>query len=120
LFERLDVTRPVLAGAPALVIVGGDGGVSSIAIQLARQLTDLTVIATSSRPEMMQWCRDLGAHHVIDHAKPLATEVAALGLPGTPGFVFATSQTGAHLPGISNFSRPRGASDQSTTRKRST
>lgn len=108
LFDRLDVATPVPGAAPAILIVGGAGGVGSIAIQLARQLTDLIVIATVSRPETAQWCRDLGAHHVIDHAKPLATEVAALGLPGSPGFVFATTQTGAHLPQIIELLAPQG------------
>lgn len=108
LFDRLDVATPVPGAAPAILIVGGAGGVGSIAIQLARQLTDLIVIATASRPETAQWCRDLGAHHVIDHAKPLATEVAAHGLPGAPGFVFATTQTGAHLPQIIELLAPQG------------
>jgi len=108
LFDRLDVATPVPGAAPAILIVGGAGGVGSIAIQLARQLTDLIVIATASRPETAQWCRDLGAHHVIDHAKPLATEVAVLGLPGAPGFVFATTQTGAHLPQIIELLAPQG------------
>ena len=40
--------RPVLRGAaPAILIVGGAGGVDSVAIQLARKLTDLTIIATA-------------------------------------------------------------------------
>lgn len=108
LFDRLDVAKPVPGAAPALLIVGGAGGVGSIAIQLARQLTDLTVIATASRPETAHWCRDLGAHHVIDHARPLAAEVAALGLPGAPGFVFSTTQTGAHLPEIVQLLAPQG------------
>jgi zinc-binding alcohol dehydrogenase family protein len=108
LFDRLDVATPVPGAAPAILIVGGAGGVGSIAIQLARQLTDLIVIATASRPETAQWSRDLGAHHVIDHAKPLATEVAALGLPGAPGFVFATTRTDAHLPQIIELLAPQG------------
>jgi len=107
LFDRLDVGRPVPGAAPAILIVGGGGGVGSIAIQLARQLTGLTVIATASRPETAQWCRDLGAHHVVDHGKPLAAEVAALGL-GAPGFVFATTGTGAHLPEIIELLAPQG------------
>ena len=41
----------------SLLIVGGAGGVGSIAIQLARKLTGLTVIATASRPETAEWCR---------------------------------------------------------------
>ena len=55
LFDRLDVSKPVPGAANAILIVGGAGGVGSIAIQLARQLTDLTVIATASRPETAAW-----------------------------------------------------------------
>ncbi|MBE7246368.1 MAG: zinc-binding alcohol dehydrogenase family protein, partial [Actinomycetospora chiangmaiensis] len=107
LFDRLDVGKPVPGAAPALLIVGGAGGVGSIAIQLARQLTDLTVIATASRPETAQWCRDLGAHHVVDHAKPLAAEVEALGI-GAPGLVFSTTNTDAHLAEIVALIAPQG------------
>lgn len=52
----------------ALLIVGGAGGVGSIAVQLARVLTDITVIATASRPETIEWVRSLGAHLVVDHS----------------------------------------------------
>jgi len=108
LFDRLDVSKPVPGAATALLIIGGAGGVGSIAIQLARQLTELTVIATASRPETAQWCRDLGAHHIVDHSKPLAAEVAALGLVSVPGFVFATTGTDAHLPQIIELLAPQG------------
>ncbi|MCJ2050505.1 zinc-binding alcohol dehydrogenase family protein [Methylobacterium sp. J-070] len=107
LFDRLDTAKPVPGAAPAILIVGGAGGVGSVAIQLARQLTDLTVIATASRPDTAQWCRDLGAHHVVDHARPLAAEVAALGL-GAPGLVFSTTATDAHLAGIVELIAPQG------------
>ncbi|MFC5356994.1 zinc-binding alcohol dehydrogenase family protein [Azospirillum himalayense] len=107
MFDRLDVRRPVPGAANAILIVGGAGGVGSIAIQLARQLTDLTVIATASREETQAWCRDLGAHHVIDHRKPLAGQVEALGI-GAPAFVFSTNDTGAHLPEIAALIAPQG------------
>ncbi|MDF2973875.1 MAG: Zn-dependent oxidoreductase, partial [Microvirga sp.] len=68
LFDRLDVKRPVKGAAHALLIVGAAGGVGSVALQLARHLTDLTVIATASRPETQAWAKELGAHHVIDHS----------------------------------------------------
>lgn len=55
LFDRLDVRKPVPGALHALLVVGGAGGVGSIAIQLARQLTDLTVIATATRPETQEW-----------------------------------------------------------------
>ena len=79
MFDRLDVAKPVPGAARAILILGGAGGVGSIAIQLARQLTDLTIVATASRPETVQWAKDMGAHHVVDHKKPLAPQIAALG-----------------------------------------
>lgn len=108
LFDRLDVRgRAVPGAAPAILIIGGAGGVGSIAIQLARKLTDLTVIATASRPETKAWASDLGAHHVVDHSRPLASEVEALGL-GTPAFVFSTTNTGKHLAEIVELIAPQG------------
>ncbi|SON56683.1 Zinc-type alcohol dehydrogenase-like protein [Hartmannibacter diazotrophicus] len=107
LFNRLDVSRPVPGSAHAILIVGGAGGVGSIAIQLVRALTDLTVIATASRPETIAWVKQLGAHHVVDHTRPLAAEVAALGI-GAPAFVFSTTGTGRHLPEIIELIAPQG------------
>lgn len=107
LFDRLDVARPVAGAANAIVIIGGAGGVGSIAIQLARALTDLTVIATASRPETQAWVKDLGAHHVLDHSQPLAAQVAALGL-GQPAFVFSTTNTDDHYEQIVELIAPQG------------
>jgi NADPH:quinone reductase len=106
LFDRLDVRRPV-PGFNAILVIGGAGGVSSIAIQLARQLTGLTVIATASRPESKAWVSDLGAHHVLDHSKPLAEQLAASGLDA-PGFVFSTTGTDQHLADIARLIAPQG------------
>jgi NADPH2:quinone reductase len=106
-FDRLQVGRSVPGAAPAILIVGGAGGVGSIAIQLARHRTDLTVIATASRPETKEWVASLGAHHVIDHTKPLSAEVAALGL-GAPAFVLSTTHTDAHLAEIAELIAPQG------------
>jgi len=107
LFDRLEVTRPVPDAAPAVLIVGGAGGVGSMAVQLARQLTDLTVLATASRPESRAWAAALGAHHVLDHAQPLGPQVEALGL-GAPGFVFSTTHTAAHIAEIAALIAPQG------------
>ncbi len=106
-FDRLDVNKPVPGAAPAVLIIGGAGGVGSIAIQIARQFTDLTVIATASRPETQDFVRSLGAHHVIDHSKPLAEQVASLGI-GAPAFVFSTTQTDKHVSDIAELIAPQG------------
>ena len=107
LFDRLDVRKPVSGAADALLVIGGAGGVGSMAIQLARQLTDLTVIATASRPETSDWARDLGAHHIVDHSRPLAPQVEALGL-GAPAFVFSTTHSDRHQTDIAALIAPQG------------
>jgi NADPH2:quinone reductase len=107
LFDRLEVERPVDGAAPAILIVGGAGGVGSIATQLLRARTDLTVITTASRPETREWCLALGAHHVLDHGRPLADQMAALGI-GEPAFVLSTTQTDRHLREIADLIAPQG------------
>ncbi len=107
LFDRLKVTDPVPGAAPAVVIIGGSGGVGSIAIQLLRALTDLTVIASASRQETQAWVTELGAHHVIDHHKPLPAQIEALGM-GAPGFVFSTNHTGTYIGQIAELIAPQG------------
>lgn len=107
LFDRLDVARAVPGAAEAVLVIGGAGGVSSMAVQLARRLTGLQVIATASRPESRAWVERLGAHHVVDHAKPLAAQIEALGL-GSPGFVFSTTMTDRHLAEIVALIAPQG------------
>ncbi|TWF52297.1 zinc-binding alcohol dehydrogenase family protein [Neorhizobium alkalisoli] len=107
LFDRLDIRKPVAGAANAILIIGGAGGVGSIAIQLIRALTDLTVIATASRPATQAWVKELGAHHVVDHTKPLAEQVKALGI-GAPAFVFSTTETHRHLAEIIELISPQG------------
>jgi NADPH:quinone reductase len=107
LFDRLKVDQPVSGAANAILIIGGAGGVGSIAIQLARARTGLVVLATASRPETADWVRDMGAHHVLDHSRPLAQQVESLGL-GEPAFVFSTTNTQDHLPEIAKLVAPQG------------
>jgi zinc-binding alcohol dehydrogenase family protein len=107
MFDRLDVEKAVPGAANAILIIGGAGGVGSITIQLARALTDLTVIATASRPETIEWVKQLGAHHVIDHRRPLAEQVKALGI-GAPAFVFSTNETKSQLSEIVELISPQG------------
>ncbi|MGJ8632993.1 MAG: zinc-binding alcohol dehydrogenase family protein [Luteolibacter sp.] len=107
LFDRLEVLRPTPEGGGRILVIGGAGGVGSIAIQLLRALTDLTVIATASRPETQEWVKKCGAHHVIDHRQPLAPQISKLGL-GAIGFAFSTTQTHRHLADIAELIAPQG------------
>jgi len=107
LFDRLRIAKGGGAGQ-ALLVVGGAGGVGSILIQLARQLTQLRIIATASRPETRQWCLDLGAHAVIDHRQPLPAGLNAAGI-GHVDFVAALTQTEQHYDQIIESLKPQGA-----------
>jgi zinc-binding alcohol dehydrogenase family protein len=107
LFDRLRVPQGGGAGQ-SLLVVGGAGGVGSILIQLARQLTQLQVIATASRPGTQAWCLELGAHAVIDHSRPLAQALRDGG-HGEVDFVAALTQTGQHFEQIVESLKPQGA-----------
>ncbi|MBZ4377401.1 zinc-binding alcohol dehydrogenase family protein [Corallococcus interemptor] len=108
LFERLGVPQHKTGTRKdALLVVGGAGGVGSMAIQLATRLTDLTVIATASRPETVEWCSSLGAHHVVDHRQPLAEQVKAL-VPGGVRYVMALTATEQHFPQLVELMAPFG------------
>ena len=107
LFERSTRAMRLTPQGQTLLIVGGAGGVGSILIQLARQLTQLRVIATASRPETRAWCLELGAHAVIDHSKPLAGELKAAGI-GEVEMVASLTQTGQHYAQIIESLQPQG------------
>ncbi len=106
LFDRFGIAREGGAGQ-SLLIVGGAGGVGSIAIQLATRLTKLKVIATASRPETQSWCKELGAHHVIDHSKPMAEQLKAIGLRFVD-YIFGVTHSDQHFDAIADVIAPQG------------
>jgi zinc-binding alcohol dehydrogenase family protein len=106
LFDRLRIPAGGGEGR-SLLILGGAGGVGSIAIQLARKLTGLKVIATASRPETTAWVQEMGAHAVIDHSGKLEDALASTGL-AAPDYVFSTNGTAAHFPSIAALLAPQG------------
>lgn len=107
LFERLQIAEGSTDQGQSLLIVGAAGGVGSILTQLARRLTGLTVIGTASRPETQAWVRELGAHHVIDHGKPLSEELARIGI-GQVSHVASLTQTDQHYAQLVECLQPQG------------
>ena len=103
LFERIGLHRE---STGKLLIIGGAGGVGSIAIQLARQLTNMEVIATASRPESREWCLEMGAHQVVSHHK-LQAELTALGITQLDA-IFCTNATEQHWDAMASLIRPFG------------
>jgi len=107
LFDRFRLPQGGGEGQ-TLLVVGGAGGVGSILIQLARQLTKLRIVATASREESRNWCLELGAHVVIDHTQPLSGALVSAGI-GQVDYVAALTQTHAHYDEIIASLKPQGA-----------
>lgn len=105
LFDRLRINRQE-DSAKTLLIVGGAGGVGSIAIQLAKQLTKVTVIATASRAETREWCLSLGADHVVDH-RDLINSMHAAGHEQVD-YIFCLNNTDQHWPSSCDLVKPQG------------
>ncbi len=103
LFDRLRVSE---FSDGTLLVLGAAGGVGSILIQLARQLTGLTVIATSGRPETSDWVTQLGAQHVVDHRGDLVAQLQSLAPEGLD-YVF-TSRSDGQIPMLGEVVRPFG------------
>ena len=107
LFDRLRIVQGDGEGK-TLMVVGGAGGVGSILIQLARQLTKLRVIATASRLESREWCLELGAHVVINHSKPLSQALRSAGIEQVD-YVASLTHTSTHYQEIIQSLKPQGA-----------
>ena len=107
LFDRLRVPRGGGEGQ-AILIVNGAGGVGSMLVQFARRLTKLRVIATASRPETIAWVKQMGAHDVIDHRKPLNEGLAGIGVK-TVNFVASLAASDQHLPAYARIIAPQGS-----------
>jgi zinc-binding alcohol dehydrogenase family protein len=76
---------------------------------MARQLTGLTVIATASRTtETIAWVKQMGAHHVIDHRKPLDEELASIGHRDV-NYVASLSSSDSYLRCFPKIIAPQGS-----------
>ena len=107
LFDRMHVPYGPKLVEGTLLIINGAGGVGSILTQLARRLTGLTVVATASRPETIAWCEKMGAHHVIDHHKPLDEALKHVGI-GQAEYVAGLTKTAAHADALQKLIAPQG------------
>lgn len=79
LFDRMQLHADP-AESCRLLIMGGAGGVGSMALQLARSLTTAQIITTASRPESLKWVETMGAEFTIDHHQPLKTQLSEFGI----------------------------------------
>jgi len=101
-YEKPDETKD-----KSILIIGGAGGVGSIAIQLAKKLTSLKIIATASRKESIDWCFNLGADFVINHYNDFSGELKKINMMEVD-YVFCLNDTGKHFPKSVEILKPFG------------
>lgn len=106
LVDRLGIDFASDNRAKSILIIGGAGGVGSIAIQLAK-LAGLVVFTTASRPESRKWVLDLGADHVLDHRDSLPEQFMALGQRGVD-FIANFNNTDAYWEAMADLIQPQG------------
>jgi zinc-binding alcohol dehydrogenase family protein len=106
LFERLRLDPAGADAGRSVLLLGGAGGVGSIAIQLARR-AGLRVIASASRAESRAWVRALGAEAVVDHSAPLPPQMRALGY-ATVDAIANFSDLDSHWEAMAELIRPQG------------
>lgn len=107
LFDRLGISSSGTDAGKSILIIGGAGGVGSIAIQLARSLAKLKVIATASRTKSSIWVKQMGASHVVNHRNPVDEELKDIGIPEVD-YILCLADTDQHFPAMANAIKPQG------------
>lgn len=108
LFDRLGIAENATKNQDkSILIIGGAGGVGSIAIQLASKVAGLQVIATASRHETIQWVKELGANHVVNHYQDLVLQMKALDIAEVD-YIFCCNNTDTYFKAMAELIKPQG------------
>ncbi|MDB6078114.1 MAG: Zinc-type alcohol dehydrogenase-like protein [Akkermansiaceae bacterium] len=108
LFDRLKISPDGKDAGKSILIIGGGGGVGSMAIQLAAKVAKLRVIGTASSEESRAWVTKLGASVVVDHRNPLDKELAAKGIE-TVDYILVLGYMEQHWPAMVKVIAPQGS-----------
>ena len=104
--ERLEIPKGEKVG---MLIINGAGGVGSIATQFARNVLELpVVIATAGRPETIDWCKKMGATHVVNHREDLRSQIKDLKLDVPIKYILINSTTSMYLDAAADICAPLG------------
>jgi NADPH:quinone reductase len=107
-WEAMFRDQPALPpGVEQVLIVGGAGGVGSLATQLLKARTSAFVISTASRPQSQDWCRAMGADLVIDHTADVCEQLGQAGIQQVD-MVLSAAATVNNLAWIGALLRPFG------------
>ncbi|MGI1803196.1 zinc-binding alcohol dehydrogenase family protein [Limosilactobacillus reuteri] len=117
LFEQLSLSQDKTSNeGKTILIINGAGGVGSVAIQLASN-AGLTVIATASRPESVNWVKSHGAVDVVNHRKNLVNEVHKLGYKYVD-YILELKDIDSHWKEMCELIKPEGAIASITENRR--
>ncbi len=106
LFSRLKI-NPEQDQGKIILIIGGAGGVGSIAIQLAKTVAKLNVVATASQEKSQALCEQLGADHIINHRYDLLEQYQQLGI-AAPDYILCLSDTDHYFDAMAQLIAPEG------------
>ncbi|MBT5073402.1 MAG: zinc-binding alcohol dehydrogenase family protein [Kordiimonadaceae bacterium] len=107
LFERLGVSKTGADAGKSILMIGGAGGVGSIAIQLASKLAGLNIIATASREESANWCMARGADFVINHYEDIPEALVEIG-HAQVDYVLCLTNIAGYWKTITDVIKPQG------------
>ena len=107
LFDRLKISKTGKDAGKSILIIGGAGGVGSMAIQIAKKIAKLKVIATASRAETIEWCEKKGADIIVNHRNNLADEVEKVGYKFLD-YILCLNNTDSHWNAMTKIIKPQG------------
>ena len=105
IFDRLQIPTDQ---ETTVLVIGAAGGVGSIMVQLLKHYCKkATIIGTASRQASVEWLKQLGAHHVINHREPLSQGLQAIGVPAA-NYIIGLNNTSDHFDEITKSVAPQG------------
>jgi zinc-binding alcohol dehydrogenase family protein len=108
LFERMGVSLEADNSDKTILIIGGAGGVGSIAIQLASRVAGLRVVTTASKRGSIEWCVRNGAKHVVSHYDDIKHQMSTLGYEQAD-FILCCNNTDQHFDTMCDIIAPQGS-----------
>lgn len=107
LFDRMGIRTDGGNRGETLLVIGGAGGVGSMAVQLGRW-AGLRVVATAARAESRQWVRDMGADLAVDYRRGLPSALRETGVDEVD-WVLCAQPADIYWDQMAEVVRPQGA-----------
>ncbi|MBC8493986.1 MAG: zinc-binding alcohol dehydrogenase family protein [Candidatus Thioglobus sp.] len=105
LFDRLKITQA--DKGKTLLLIGAAGGVGSMAIQFAKKVIGMNIVATASRAESKDWCIKMGVDVVLDHQN-LAEQFKQQSLPN-PDYILCMGVPDDYFESMLEIINPQGS-----------